>query len=165
MENNSRQEIATLDLRMAAALIDYGILLLAFAIIAGILGMIFGNSFPHFTSILSATTGAGLWFAYLGYFHQGPWRATIGKRIMKIHLATVDGSVIDWRLSLKRALALGGWALLADFIFMLANHKVGFFDTVLVLQMLASIIMIWKAADRAAIHDKICKTLVVKGLL
>jgi uncharacterized RDD family membrane protein YckC len=150
-------EYAGFWIRLAAYFLD-GIFLAAieFAVglVLGIIGIIGGvvstqGSKPEFGVgtvlffIFSYLIYFGIIVAYNIIFMSGPWQATPGKRIVRIHLITVSGAKVSRWLAFGRVLAYIISALPLDIGFMVIG---------------------WNS-EKKGFHDMMCGTRVIFGRL
>ena len=111
---------------------------------------------------------------YYAYLHSSKWQATIGKRIMKIHLIKKN----DMPISFKRALLYYILSIL-PFIYIIyimtfvANYKISLLSAVTanISNILLTILFVaWVQTsvfmrNKDTIYDMICNTTVKKGLI
>ena len=140
--------------RFFAGLLDAVFLFVPFLILSFLLGTknyqsVFFTSDNLRYSFFSASSSNqllelikyGLNIAYIGYFLSSKKQATIGKSLMGIYVGNCDGSGLNLKKSIMRALAS---------ILTCATFGIGF-------------LLVIFTKEKTALHDIICKTRVFYG--
>lgn len=129
-------------IRVVAAIID-GIILLVPNVL---IGMVLGGEVDPQTGQAAGGGLAGLisllvYFAYYTALQGGKWQATIGKRVLGIHVMRTDGSPITYARAFGRYMA----SILSGLLLMIGYIMAGL------------------TREKTALHDLIADTRVVYG--
>lgn len=97
--------------------------------------------------------------AYYTTFTSGPWQATPGKRLLNMHVIRIDRQKLTQRDALERFLAyvLPSLPMYASFL----PQSIAAGGTIWL--SIFWFVPILTHPQRMAVHDKICRTLVVSG--
>lgn len=127
-------------IRVVAALIDGVILFIPNLVLSMIFGTHDAQGVPHISPLGNLIIIA-MYFGYFTTLQGGKWQATVGKRLLGIHVMRTDGSSISHLRAFGRYAA----SILSAII------------------LLIGYIMAGVTREKTALHDLICDTRVVYG--
>lgn len=90
-------------LRLVASIIDSVILAIIIFVISFVLGMVLGMNGIVLATIISYVIGGILAIFYWGKMESGKDQATLGKKVMKIKVASTAGGALDFAGAIKRS--------------------------------------------------------------
>jgi uncharacterized RDD family membrane protein YckC len=111
-------------------------------------GWIYGNFQWRQTTGVELVTSHVVWTIYYAYFWTSDWRATPGKRIMKLIVVTHDGAPLGIGRSLWRtvALSLSGLVIIGPLLVIFTQRRQGLHDL-----LAGTVVVKENAAERAKV--------------
>jgi len=149
-------------LRLVASIIDGVILSIVVFVLSLILGFVMGMEGVLIATIIAYAIGGALALLYWAKLESGPSQATLGKKVMKIKVASASGGALDFATAAKRSVVHWIFYLTAalDTVLGIGNYLISGIAGIAVL---VSCIAVAVKANKQGFHDDFAKAQVVRA--
>lgn len=149
-------------LRLVASIIDGVILTIVVFVISVILGFVLGMEGVLIATIVAYAIGGVLALLYWAKLESGKDQATLGKKVMKIKVASASGGAVDFATAIQRSVVHWIFYLTAalDTVLGISNYLI---SGVVGIAVLVSCLAVLVKSNKQGFHDDFAKAQVVRA--